>query len=301
MSKHTIAISGGTGLVGKALTKKLLKAGHQVVILSRSQKSSDNDHLTYSQWNPANGELDVDLISRCYMIVNLAGSPISDKWTAQNKAKILSSRIDSTSTLVDFMKSESSNIKRFVTASAIGIYPSSDQLQSETAPAGDHFMAEVVKRWEEEASVGLENTPGAIIRIGVVLSIDGGALEKMTPVFKLGIGSPLGDGKQYQSWIHIDDLVSIFLHALDGEIEGVVNAVAPHPVTTSEFSEALAKVLKKPYWAAKVPAFVRRTVLGPMSDVVLLSQNVSAKKIQDSGFKFQHETIQEAFSNLFGA
>jgi len=168
--------------------------------------------------------------------------------------------------------------KTLINASAIGIYPfGSDTFDEDTAP-GDGFLQDVVKAWEEEGQKA-KNSRLAFVRIGVVLSKDGGALEKLIPLFKLGLGSAVGSGKQWQSWIHIDDLVSLFIHILENpEIQGVFNGVSPNPVTNHYFSKSLAQSMNKPFWAPKVPGFVLKLVFGEMSQIILNSQKSGVKR-----------------------
>ena len=293
-----VAISGGTGLVGQALTKALRDRGDEVVLLSRSAKSSTNG-VVHSQWDPSKGKLNEELLSTCDSLVNLAGAPIAQRWTSRNKQVILDSRVDSTKLLVDFLLKEEHKIETFVSGSAIGFYPDGENLWQEDDQAGSHFMSQVVQAWEEAANPAFPNIKGGIVRIGVVLSSEGGALERMLPVFKMGIGSALGSGKQWMSWIHIDDLVGILLEMIDGKLSGTFNAVAPTPERNAQFSEHLAKSLGKGFWAPKVPSFILRMAFGDMADVVLLSQKVSSKKIENNGYKFQFEQLGSALEDLF--
>lgn len=294
-----VAISGGTGLLGQAITKILLEQGHEVVILSRSKKQSSEKRLSYVAWNPAAGELDFDAMSHVDGIINLAGAPVAQRWTASNKKAILDSRIDSTKCLVDYVLNQPNQVKSFVSASAIGIYPSSKELMTVSSKAGKGFLSDVVVQWEKAAEPVFEKVKGSIIRIGIVLSADGGALEKMLPIFKMGIGSALGSGKQWQSWIHIEDIARLFVFALQNKTLPIMNGVAPHPVNQKAFSKELAKALKKPFWAPAVPAFVLKMVLGDMAEVVLNSQKVSAKSAENSGFEFKYKEIDRAMSSLF--
>ena len=294
-----VAISGGTGLLGQAITKILLEQGHEVVILSRSKKSSSDQRLRYAVWNPEAGELDTESMSAVDGIINLAGAPVAQRWTASNKKAILNSRIDSTKCLVDFVLNQPNQVKSFVSASAIGIYPSSKELMTVSSKAGKGFLSDVVVQWEKAAEPVFDKVKGGIIRIGIVLSAEGGALEKMLPIFKMGLGSALGSGKQWQSWIHIDDIARLFVFALQNKTLPIMNGVAPQPVNQKAFSKELAKALKKPFWAPAVPAFVLKVVLGDMAEVVLNSQKVSAKSAENSGFEFKYKEVDRALSSLF--
>lgn len=293
-----VAISGGTGLVGQALTQALRKRGDEVILLSRSAKSS-SEGLVHSQWDPKKGKLNEELLSICDSLVNLAGAPIAQRWTTNNKKVILDSRVASTKLLVDFLLEQDHKIETFVSGSAIGFYPNGENLWMEDDQAGNHFMSEVVQAWEEAAAPAFSKLKGGIARIGVVLSSKGGALERMLPIFRMGIGSPLGNGEQWMSWIHIDDLVGILIDMIDGKLQGTINTVAPKPERNSGFSEQLTQSLNKPFWAPKVPAFVLKAVLGEMSDVVLLSQKVSSKKVEAMGYQFKFRTLPDALNDLF--
>ena len=295
-------ISGGTGLVGTAITKQLLQNGHQVMVLSRNGKARAewlDGEVSRSKWDPANQVIDQEAVKTAHVIINLAGSSVSQRWTEANRRSILNSRVDSTSTLVNAMQGLAS--KPFISASAIGLYADSDELQDESSPATEGFLSDVVVRWEQEAEKAQEFGHRVVmLRIGLVLAKEGGALKSLAPIFKLGIGSAVGSGKQWQSWIHIDDLAALFIQAGNEDSwGGAMNAVAPNPVSNKTFSKALAKTLGRPFWAPNVPAFVLKLVFGKMSQVVLASQKVSSKKTEAAGFNFQYTQIQDALNSIY--
>ena len=295
-------ISGGTGLVGTAITKQLLQNGHQVMVLSRNGKARAewlDGEVSRSKWDPANQVIDQEAVKTAHVIINLAGSSVSQRWTEANRRSILNSRVDSTSTLVNAMQGLPP--KTFISASAIGLYADSDELQDESSPATEGFLSDVVVRWEQEAEKAQEFGHRVVmLRIGLVLAKEGGALKSLAPIFKLGIGSAVGSGKQWQSWIHADDLAALFIQAGNEDSwGGAMNAVAPNPVSNKTFSKALAKALGRPFWAPNVPAFVLKLVFGKMSQVVLASQKVSSKKTEAAGFNFQYTQIQDALNSIY--
>jgi uncharacterized protein (TIGR01777 family) len=188
-----------------------------------------------------------------------------------------------------------------VGASASGYYKNSDEIQDETAAVGTGFLADLTAQWENASASLLPSIKNIHLRIGVVLSANDGALKKLTPIFKAGIGSAVGDGQQYMSWVHEDDLVRLFIHCLENPVEsGIYNATSDNPVTNFEFSKCLAQVLHKPFFLPKVPSFVLRILFGEMSQLVLVSQRLSNKKTRDTAFEFQYKKITNALEALYG-
>ncbi|WP_020530165.1 TIGR01777 family oxidoreductase [Flexithrix dorotheae] len=301
MSKINILITGGTGLIGSRLTELLLEKGHGVSYLSRSKKQGDGS-INYYHWDPSKGEIDQEAIDSADYIIHLAGASVADsRWTDSRKKVILKSRQETARLLFDGIKNSDKQLKGFISASGIGYYGyTGDQLIDESASLGNDFLAKVCEKWEEESlqikSLGIRTT---IIRIGVVLSEKGGALkELMTPV-KFFVGSPLGSGEQYMSWIHIDDLCKIFLKAVEDEsMEGVYNGVAPSPVTNEEMVASIAKTLKRPVFPINVPGIALKILLGEMSEIVLKGSKVSSKKIEAAGFTFGYPSLNGALSDL---
>jgi len=296
-----ILIAGGSGLVGMRLSEMLIDLGYEVAHLSR-----DPDKIsTYKtfKWDITSDYIDGDAVTYADYVINLAGASIaSGKWTEERKKLIYNSRIQGTNLLHRCLQETDHHVKGFISASAIGIYgDSGEQLMSEESMYGDDFLAEVCKAWEAAAwqmrDLGLRTV---IIRLGITLSNKGGALPQIARPVKLMAGAPLGTGKQYMSWIHIDDVCRIFIKAIeDTHLQGVYNAVAPHPVTNREFTRELAEALKRPLVLPKVPAFAVNLMMGEMSEVVLTGQRVSGNKISHTGFTFEYNHLEEALESFY--
>lgn len=289
-------ITGGTGLVGSALTHNLLEAGYQVDVFSRSPKSTPTNGLRFLAW-PADAE-GRSAIQGADIVFNLAGAPVAQKWTAGAKEAILNSRVDTTEAIVQLMKGSKAVL---VSASAIGLYPDQTfESTEETSPASG-FLSDVVVAWEKAAlQAAKQGTRVVCLRIGLVLSPDGGALERLIPLFKIGLGSAVGSGKHWQSWIHLDDLVAALRFAAEhSTMSGIYNAVAPNPVSNTELSKALAKAMKKPFFLPPVPAFMLKLLIGEMSQIVLASQKVSSRKFETNGFTFKYPNVESAMTALF--
>lgn len=299
-----VLITGATGLVGQAITKVLHSKGIPVNYLTTSKdKISSSEDFQGFYWNPSKGEIDLDCFREVQAIINLAGTNIAKRWTPLHKKKVLSSRLNSLKTLRKGLeKVGASEVECLVSASAIGIYPDSlskfyDEHETEIA---DGFLGDVVQKWEAGA-----NTFKALgivvakVRIGVVLSTEGGALPKMAIPVRNFVGAPLGSGDQWQSWIHIEDLAQMFVFIVENNLKGTFNGVAPNPVTNSKMTKEMARVLDRPLWLPHVPKFVLRALLGKMSQLLLASQRVSSKKIEKAGFAFQYCNICTALENLY--
>ncbi len=300
MSERRVVVTGGTGLVGRQVVEVLLGRGWEVVVLSRSAKSSDRTGLQYGVWDGRSGAGLEEAFRGAKAVVHLAGENVSQRWTRRAKDAILNSRIEGGTAVRDAIESlPESERPALVAASAIGWYASSSEWQDERTPAGPSgFLAEVVKAWE-----GVFNgiaTRHVTLRIGVVLSRKGGALAQLEPLFKWGFGSAVGSGNQWQSWIHVEDLARLFADAVEqAQWEGVYNAVAPNPVTNRELSAALAKTMGKPFWAPAPPAFVMKAVLGEMSAIVLDSQRIRSTRLNGDDFKFPE--LAEALADLYAS
>lgn len=297
-----ILITGGTGLVGSHLIPKLIQKGHRVVNLTTSREKSARPFLGAQQvyWNPNTGELDSAALKGIDAVVNLAGFNVANRWTAANKENMASSRVKSTHLVMQKLQEVGVQPTVFVSAGAIGIYAPSFNVQDESAAIGQGFLANLSTAWEE-ASEGLpDSTRRVVLRIGVVLNAQEGAVAKMLPFFRLGLGSAVGSGKQWMSWIHVEDLASMFVFALEnGGLRGIHNAVSPQPVTNAEFSKALAHALHKPFFLPPVPAFALKLLFGEMASMLLVSQKISAQKITNAGFTFAYSDLNHAFSSLF--
>lgn len=299
----TILITGATGLVGKALTRFLLSKGYTIHVLT-TQKTlvHPNKNLQYFHWNPQENKIDTSCLKGVEVVINLAGSSIAQRWTKSAKASILNSRIQSLQVLSKAIKEGNFPIKQLISASAIGIYSDSktNYYEEEHVSTDDSsFLSTVVSAWESATTqfqeMGIKTT---LLRIGIVLDANGGALPKIKAPIEKYCGAVLGSGEQWQSWIHIDDLVAIFVHALEFKLEGVFNAVAPNPVQQTELTKTIALVLKRPMFLPKVPEFLLKLLLGEMSAVVLESQRVCSKKIQNAGFKFNYHELSAALNDL---
>ena len=297
---NKILITGASGLVGSRLTELLLKKGYEVNHLGRKKKSGNVPSFV---WNIDTGEFDLAALDNVTAIVHLAGAGVADKrWTAERKKEILESRIKSTALLFNTLKANSHGVKTLVSASAIGIYgfAMSEEVFTEQSSPGTDFLAHVTEQWEHEVdtiqSLAIRTVK---LRIGIVLARGGGALPQMALPIKLGVGSPLGPGKQYLSWIHLDDLCGMFIKSIeDSGMVGAYNAVVGWH-TNKELVAAIAHALKKPLWAPAVTGFVLKIVLGEMAAMVLNGSKVSSQKINATGFKPMFATIESALENLF--
>ena len=297
-----ILITGATGLIGSKLVALLLQNGVTVHYLTTSKKkieSKPNYHGFY--WNPNQGIIDENALMGVDSIIHLAGATISKRWTSKYKQEIIESRILSSNVLFKALKDNPNSVKQIVSASAIGIYP--DNLtklyNEEETEVDDSFLGKVVLKWEDSVNkFKLLNIKVAKIRTGLVLSEQGGALSEMVKPIKMGLGSPFGSGKQMQSWIHIQDLVELYFFAVQNELNGIYNAVAPNPVTNKKLTQEIADVLKKPLFMPNIPQFLMKMILGEMHCILFASQNVSSKKIENEGFNFQFKLLDKALKNL---
>lgn len=293
-----VIITGGTGLVGKRLSELLKQHGYKVNILCRNPKKTDE-----YKWNVEEGYMDESAFEGTEIIVHLAGAGVADqRWTDSRKKEIIDSRVASTRLLFKYLSKKTHTIKSFISASAVGYYGDrKNDLLTEDDSAGTGFLAEVCRLWEQEAdTIGTLNIPVSKIRIGIVLSKDGGALPKLDFPVKFGIGAYIGNGKQYVPWIHIDDLCNMFIHLIHHpEANGIYNACAPDIKTNREMSATIAQVLRRPFIPFPAPAFVIKTVMGEMATMLLMSNNCSSKKIIDTGFDFQYPTLNLALENIY--
>jgi uncharacterized protein (TIGR01777 family) len=299
---NTVLITGATGLVGKALVKKCLQNGFNVHYLTtRKSKIKLQENYKGFYWNPQLEIIDISCFEGVNVIINLAGSSIAQRWTKAYKSLILSSRKKALELLHLSIETHDFPVKHIISASAIGIYPDSKTRYYEEDFQGTDisFLRTVVRSWEGALkafnALGVKTTA---LRIGIVLDKHEGALPKISGPIKGYIGSALGSGDQWQSWIHIDDLVRMFMFVLDSSLEGVFNAVAPNPVQQKDFVKSVANVLKRPIFFPKVPEFILNFALGEMSSIALESQRVSAQKIQDLGFEYDFHELDAALEDL---
>ncbi len=296
----TVTISGGTGLIGQALAKKLQEKGYNVKILTRNPSAVSEYEAVY--WNPAKKEIDADKIADSDFIVNLAGENIFRKrWTKSQKEKILSSRINSTRLLTDLILEEKIKPQAFISTSAIGYYGSeiTRNLFTEKDKPGNDFLANVCVAWEKEAKKVEPKTRTVIFRIGVVFSKQGGAFPKLTFPLTFGFINSLGSGEQFLSWIHIEDIVNMYLFAIEEQnIGGVFNAVSPEVVMFNYFVNEVRKI-RNVFQLPNVPSFLIRLFLGEAADAILGGSAISSQKIIKEGFRFRYSTLKSALENLF--
>ncbi len=297
-----ILITGATGLVGSEITRQCHAQGINVNFLTTSKgKIEKSETYRGYYWNPSSGEIDVKCLEGVGAIINLAGASVFQPWTDSNKKKILNSRIESLNLLYKTLKENSHEVGQLVSASAIGIYPSSrsKMYEEDDNLIADDFLGEVSEKWEAAADKFEDlKLRVAKVRIGIVLSADGGALPQIMKPVKFNLGASLGSGKQWQSWIHVRDLARIFLYIISNGLTGIYNGVAPNPATNEELTKEVAHALDKKLWLPKVPGLALKAAMGEMSSVVLGSQLVSSGKIQDEGFHFHFVNLRPAIQDL---
>ena len=298
----TILITGATGLVGQELVNLLLQNGYTIHYLSTSKSKlvSQNNYKGFF-WNPKKSEIDTNALTGVEVIIHLAGASVAKKWTTAYKEEIIESRVLSTQLLYQTLQKNSHQVKQIISASAVGIYPDSlTDIYHETDLDIDvSFLGNVVKQWENEVSQ-FEKLEIIVskIRIGIVLAKNGGALQEMAKPIKYGVGAAFGSGEQYQSWIHVQDLVAIFQFVMENRLPGIYNGVAPYPVTNSELTKAIAKTLGKPLFLPNIPKFVMKLILGEMHQILFSSQHVSCRKILDENFQFKFASLDKALNDL---
>ena len=305
-----LLLTGCTGLIGRELIPLLIKEGHSLTIISRQSKEklkkiAINSSIEIIQMNPAkssswtNEEIQNSL-KNCEGVINLAGEPIAEKrWTEDHCKEISNSRLETTKNLIQNLRSLKKSPKVFINASAIGFYGSHPQTEfTEESIPGDDYLANLCKEWESIANNKPRATRLVIVRIGIVLAKDGGALGKMLPIFRAGLGGPIGDGKQWMSWIHRTDLCNLINASIKNSAwSGVVNGVAPNPVRMNEFSNSLGQVLGRPSLLA-VPGPILKLILGDGARVVLEGQNVKPQRLNKLKFKFSFPAINDAFQSI---
>jgi uncharacterized protein (TIGR01777 family) len=297
-SPKNILITGGSGLIGTRLMQLLPSLRRSVFQLGRSVKSG-NSYV----WDINKGILDPDALQNKDAIIHLAGASVGDeRWTAVRKIEILKSRTESTRLLFEHLKKGGHNIRHFISASAIGYYGFENEIDwhTEDSPSGKDFLAQVTRAWEEQvdkiSQLGIRVVK---LRIGIVLSAEGGALKEIANPVKFFVGAPLGSGRQPVSWIHIDDVCGIFFRALeDTGMSGAYNVVAPNPVDNKTLTKAIGKALGRPVILPPVPAFVLKLIIGEMAEIVVTGSKISPQKIIDAGYQFKFTNVQSAVDNL---
>jgi len=300
MAKH-ILLTGGSGLVGTELTQLLLEKGYEVSHLSR--KSGNNPKVKTYLWDIHKSEIDEHCIDGVDTIVHLAGAGIAEKrWTAKRKKELTDSRTKSIELIYNLLKSKPHTVKSIVSASATGYYNDrGDELLTEDSPPSHDFLGECCILWEQTVNKGEELGLRILkFRTGVVLTDKGGALPKLALPVKFGIGSPLGNGKQWIPWIHRQDVIDMYLYGIENtDLKGIYNMVAPNPVTNKQLTQAVARHLHRPLWLPNVPAFILKLLLGEMSTIVLGGTKVTAQKIEDAGFRFKYRQVEDALAAIY--
>ena len=296
-----ILITGGTGLVGMHLSRMLRDKGHEVIHLSR--KENLQAEFPAYRWDIDGDFVDASALKQADHIVHLAGSSIVGKrWSARQKQGILDSRVKSIKLLAHQIQSSGASIQSFISASAIGYYGNrGDEIITEQSPAGDSgFLVESCELWEKAVEdVAALDIRTVRMRIGIVLSTMDGALPKILLSFKANAGTWFGDGAQYYSWIHIDDVAQMFVKAIeDDSLQGAYNATAPNPVSNKNFIKILAKALDKKALLLPTPAFAMRLAMGEMADTVLHGNRVIPQRMTEAGFKFKFEDLEATFRDL---
>jgi uncharacterized protein len=298
-----VTLTGASGLIGTRLVRALTARGDDVTVLSRDpERAAGALGVSAEAWQPDAGPAPPAALAGRDAIVHLAGERVDQRWTDDAQAAIRASREAGTRNLVDGLRGAEPRPDVLVSSSAVGYYGAhGDEVVAEDTPAGSGFLADVCAAWEREAQAAEELGMRVVrVRTGVVLDREGGALARMLPPFKLGVGGPVAGGRQYLPWIHVDDLVGIYLAALDNEAwSGPVNASAPEPVTNAEFSKALGRALHRPAFAP-VPALAIRALYGDMAEIVTEGQRAIPRRALELGYSFTHPDLDEALADALG-
>lgn len=300
-----VLITGGTGLVGTALTELLVEKDYAVTILTRDKnRTSKHPNIAYSYWDINKGVIDKDeLLSANYM-VHLAGAGIADKpWSEKRKKEILDSRVEPIQLIHKGLKNNPHELKAFISASGVGYYGAiiTNTIFEETAPAANDFLGKTCLLWEQAVDELNDLSIRTVkLRTGIVLAKNGGALPKMMQPFKFGLGAALGSGKQIMPWIHIDDLAQLYVAAIENDsFNGAYNAIAGN-VSNNHFSKTLSKCMKKSFWLPNVPGFMLKLFLGEMAVILLEGSAASNQKLLQTGFKLKFTDLEEALMKLVG-
>jgi uncharacterized protein (TIGR01777 family) len=301
-----VAVTGATGTIGRALVRALLERGDDVAVLSRNPEKAREAlgaEVEAHAWaDPESEPAPAEALQQTDAVVHLAGEPVDQRWSGDAKKRIRDSRVLGTRNLVAGIRSAGPRLQTLVSASASGYYgPRGDEKVTEGASAGDDFLADVVVGWEREARAADDDgLRVALMRTGIVLSAEGGALGRMLTPFKLGAGGPIAGGKQYMPWIHEADVIGAYLYALDTEsVSGAVNLSAPEPVTNKDFSKALGKTLHRPA-IAPVPGLAIKALYGEMATIVVNGVRMVPAKLEELGYEFRHPDLHEALAAAVG-
>lgn len=297
-----VLITGATGLIGSEIVKNCHAKGIAVNYLTTSKsKIENNSNYQGFYWNPSQSKIDVNCIKDVDTIIHLVGASISKRWTKAHKQAIINSRLETTALLHDTVKNNSNTIKQIISASAIGYYPDSltNYYSEDEKEISTSFLGQVVEAWEQVVDTFKTlNIIVSKVRIGIVFSNKGGAFPELAKPIKFGAGAVMGSGKQWMSWVHLNDLSGIFMHVLQHNLEGIYNGVAPNPATNNTITKVIAKKMKRPLFLPNIPKFAMQLVLGEMHIILFESQRVSSKKIEDSGFEFKYVNLDAALEEL---
>ena len=294
-----VLITGGSGLVGSKITDLLLEKNYAVAHLS-TRKSYKRKGVESYYWNTKKQYVDPKAFEDVSHIIHLAGAGIADeRWTVRRKKILIESRVATSQLLLNFLKENQHSVKKFIGASAIGYYGNQTKVLKESDESGTDFLAQVCEVWEDSYELEELAIPKVVIRIGIVLAKEGGALPEMTKTLPFFVGI-LGSGKQIYSWIHLDDLAKMFVYSVENEVlEGVYNGVAPNPRSQKDMAKLIAN--QKGVFAIPAPKFGLQLALGEMSTVLFLSQNCSAERILSKGFEFKFNTLESAIDDLMSS
>jgi len=297
-----ITITGASGLIGRRLMKVLAKDDHSLHVLSRHGGTNLPPGVRLSVWDAMKGEPPADSLREADAVIHLAGEPVAQRWTAHAKQRIRATRVDGTRNLVQALGKLDRKPEVLICASAVGYYGSrADETLAESAAPGNDYLSEVCVAWEREAQAAEAFGMRVVrIRIGLVLDRRGGALQRMLPPFRLGVGGKLGNGRQWMSWIHLDDLAALFQFALNSPLRGAINGVSPNPIVNSEFTRILSAALHRPA-IFPVPGFGLRVLFGEMGEVLLASQRAVPQAAVSAGFPFRFPQLAPALSEILKA
>lgn len=297
-----VLITGATGLIGQELTKLLLQNNHTVHYLTTSPlKIQNRDNYYGFYWNPKEGKIDENCLDGIDTIIHLAGATIANRWTNSYKQELIESRLLSANLLFHLLKKSPNQVKHYISASGTAIYPDSDTaIYDETSTAIDNsFLGNLVVKWEESADqFQLLNIKVTKMRTGVVFSSKGGALPEMIKPIKMFVGSGFGTGQQLQTWIHLNDIASLYYFVIQTQTEGIINAVAPNTITNQALTKAIAQRLHRPLFLPNIPQWVMKLILGEMHILLFNNKNILPKRALDLGFQFQFPTAEKALQNL---
>jgi hypothetical protein len=296
---ENVLITGGSGLIGKRLTRLLQEERFSIAWLSRTEETFSG--VKIFRWDPEKKFIEEEALKNADHIIHLAGANVAKYWTSSYREKILSSRIETAQFIFEKLSSTPNHVKTFISASGVGYYGDGDEnWLTENSPAGKDFLAHVCVKWEEAANQFLKiNKRVVVLRTGIVLAKEGGTLPALLSPMKFGIALIFGNVKQFYSWIHIDDLCRIYLHAIKNEMMfGTYNACAPEPVRFKELVNDIASVRHKMKVNFPIPKFLLKVMLGGFGETLFSSLRCSSKKIEETGFQFQNENLKPALDNL---